>query len=99
MKKLVALYRTPKDPGEFDKHFSEVHTPLVKMYPGLLKLEVTRITEVPLEGTKYYLMAEMYFDSKESMDKALASKEGKAVSRDLMNFAAADVTIFSGDVV
>jgi uncharacterized protein (TIGR02118 family) len=44
------------------------------------------------------VMAEMYFDSKDAMETALASKEGKAVARDLMGFAANIVTIFYGDV-
>jgi uncharacterized protein (TIGR02118 family) len=44
------------------------------------------------------VMAEMYFDSKDAMETALASKEEKAVARDLMGFAANIVTIFYGDV-
>jgi hypothetical protein len=41
----------------------------------------------------------MSFDTKEAMDKALASPEGKAVARDLMSFAADVVTVFMGDDV
>ncbi|HTY59266.1 MAG TPA: EthD family reductase, partial [Bacteroidota bacterium] len=29
MTKLIALYRKPSDPAEFDKHYFEVHIPLV----------------------------------------------------------------------
>ena len=39
----------------------------------------------------------MYFDSREAMDEALSSPEGKAVSKDLMSFAAPLVTVFFGD--
>jgi uncharacterized protein (TIGR02118 family) len=42
-------------------------------------------------------MAEMYFDSKETMNAAMASQEGKAVARDLMSFAADVVTVFHGE--
>ncbi len=98
MTKLVALYRKPADAAEFDKHYVDIHTPLVKQYPGLKKLEITKITGAPIGETKYYLLAEMYFDNKEALDAALASKEGKAVAKDLMSFAADLVTVFIGEV-
>jgi uncharacterized protein (TIGR02118 family) len=44
-------------------------------------------------------MAEMYFDDRDTMDRALSSREGKAVARDLMTFAANQVTVFHGEVV
>ncbi len=98
MIKLIALYRRPSDTAAFDRHYDEIHIPLVRKYPGLRRVEVTRITGAPLGDVRYYLMAEMYFDSRDAMDTALSSPEGKAVARDLMSFAANDVTIFFGDV-
>jgi len=98
MIKLIALFRKREDMAEFDTHYANVHTPLVQKYPGLRKLEITRITGAPIGETKFHLMAEMYFDTKEAMDAALASPEGKAVARDLMNFAADIVTVFFGEV-
>ena len=98
MTKLIALYRKPEDTVEFDNHYENVHKPLVKKYPGLRKLEITRITGAPIGETKFYLMAEMYFDNKDAMDAALASPEGKAVTRDLISFAADIITVFHGEV-
>ncbi|MEK7249061.1 MAG: EthD family reductase, partial [Bacteroidota bacterium] len=97
MTKLIALYRKPSDVADFDKHYSEVHTPLVRQYPGLRRLEITRITGAPIGETKFHLMCEMYFDNKDAMGAALASNEGKAVARDLMSFAADVVTVFVGE--
>jgi uncharacterized protein (TIGR02118 family) len=97
MTKLIALYRKPADPVEFDKHYFEVHTPLVKKYPGLRKLEITRVTGAPIGETKFHILCEMYFDNKDAMDAALSSTEGKAVARDLMSFAAEYVTVFVGE--
>ena len=97
MTKLVALYRKAADPAEFDKHYFDIHTPLVKKYPGLRKLEITHVTGAPIGETKFHLMCEMYFDTKDAMDAALASPEGKAVARDLMSFAADVVTVFIGE--
>jgi uncharacterized protein (TIGR02118 family) len=98
MTKLIALYRKPADVAAFDKHYFEIHTPLVKQYPGLRKLEITKITGAPIGETKFHLLCEMYFDSQEAMDAALASKEGRAVAKDLMSFAADVVTVFIGEV-
>jgi uncharacterized protein (TIGR02118 family) len=94
MVKLIALYKTPENPAEFDKHYDEIHTPLVKKWPGLKKLEVSRIYGAPIGEPKHYLIAEMYFDNQESLQKALASPEGKAAARDLMQFAGNLVTMF-----
>ncbi len=79
MTKLIALYRKPPDPAEFDKHYFEIHTPLVRRYPGLRKLEILRVTGAPIGETKYHILCAMSFDSKEAMDSALASPEGKAL--------------------
>ena len=97
MIKLIALYRKPADAAAFEKHYDEIHTPLVRKYPGLRKLEITRITGAPIGEAKFHLMAEMSWDSKEAMDSALSSPEGKAVVKDLLSFAADVVTIFYGE--
>ena len=98
MIKLIALYKMPEDKSAFDKHYDEVHTPLVKKLPGLRKLEVARITGAPIGEPKHHLFAEMYFDNQDAMNAALASQEGKATARDLMSFAASIVTMFFAEV-
>jgi len=99
MIKLIALYRTPKNPEEFDEHYNNIHTPLVLQMPGLRKLEITRITCAPIGESKYYLFAEMYFDSVDAMNAANASPQGRATAKDLMSFAADIVTLFYGEAM
>ena len=98
MVKIIALYRKPADIESFDKHYFEIHAPLVRKMPGLLKLEVTKVTGAPIGEAPYYLMAEMYFDSVDAMNASNASPEGKAVVKDLMSFAASVITLFFGEV-
>jgi len=98
MVKLIALYKTPENTQEFDAHYNDVHTPLVKKMPGLRKLEVARITGAPIGEPKHYLIAEMYFDSQDALNAALASPEGKATGRDVMSFAANIVSMFFAEV-
>lgn len=87
MVKLVALYKNPSDVAAFEQHYTEVHTPLAKKMPGMRRLEVSRFTGSPGGEPKFYLMAEMYFDTKEAMMAALGSPEGKAAGKDVMSFA------------
>ncbi len=98
MVKLVAMYKTPDDTAAFDTHYKDVHTPIVKRWPGLRKLEVSRITGAPIGEPRHHLMAEMYFDDEESMQKALASPDGKAAAKDVMEFAGKLVTMFYAEV-
>ncbi len=98
MVKLVALYKSPADQEVFDKHYREVHIPLVKKIPGLRKVEVTRVLGAPIGQSQYYLMAELYYDSVDAMNAANASPEGRATVKDLMSFAANIVTLFFGEV-
>lgn len=98
MVKLIALYRTPENTEAFESHYFDIHTPLVKKWPGLKRLEVVKITGAPIGEPKHFLIAEMYFDDGDSMQRALASAEGKATARDLMEFAGNLVTMFFAEV-
>ncbi len=98
MVKLVALYRTPEDPAAFETHYFGIHTPLVQKWPGLIRLEVAKVTGAPIGEPKHYLMAEMYFQDETAMQNALRSPEGKATARDVMEFAGSLVSMFFAEV-
>jgi uncharacterized protein (TIGR02118 family) len=98
MVKLIALYKKPDDVPGFDKHYAEIHTPLVRKLPGLRNFEVSKITGSAIGETPPHLLCEMYFDSKDALDEALASAAGKAAGQDLMAFAAKYVTLMYADV-
>jgi uncharacterized protein (TIGR02118 family) len=92
MIKLVALYRKPADPAAFDKAYFETHIPLVKKIPNLRRVDVARVTGAPRGEPEFYLMAELYFDDKAALDKAMASPENAAAGKNLMGFARGLVT-------
>ncbi len=87
MVKLVALYRKPADTEAFDRSYFETHIPLVKKVPGLQRVEVSRITGAPRGEPDFYLMAELCFPDKETMDRGLASPENAEAGKNLMSFA------------
>ncbi len=98
MVKLVALYTHPADKEAFDRHYAEVHTPLVRQYPGLRRLEVARVTGSPRGESPYYLITEMYWDNADAMNASFSSPEGKAVARDARAFAADLLTMHIAEV-
>lgn len=98
MVKLVSLYKKPADVDAFEKHFTEIHVPLVHKMPGLRKLEVSRFTGSPGGEPRFYLMAELYFDDKGAMFAALGSEEGKAAAKDVMGFAGDIIHMMFADV-
>lgn len=99
MVKLIALYRKPADIEQFEKHYFEVHMPLVAKIPGLLKSEVARLKGLPGQDSKYYMITEMYFKDMDSFNAGMATPEGKASGKDLMGFARDYVDMLIGDVV
>jgi len=40
MAKMTVIYQTPKDISAFEKHYFDVHIPLAKQLPGLIKYEI-----------------------------------------------------------
>ncbi len=99
MVKLIALYRKPADAAAFDKAYFETHVPLVKQVPGLRGVEISRITGTPRGEPEYYLMAQMFFEDKATMDRAMASPENAEAGKNLMSFARGLVTFLFAENV
>jgi uncharacterized protein (TIGR02118 family) len=96
---LYALFRKPEEVQTFEAHFNNSLIPLLKNVPGLQGLHVTRITGAALGESKFHVVAQLEFDDRRVMDAALASKEGKAVVRDIMSFAPDLITVFFGEQI
>ncbi len=93
----IVLYKEPANKEAFDAYYFEKHVPLVQKVPGLLKIEVNRFSG---KNAPYYLMAILYFNSKDERKAALASSEGQAMNADVANFATPEhVTVGFADVV
>jgi uncharacterized protein (TIGR02118 family) len=81
--RMVVIYRTPKDPAAFDRHYSEVHVPLAHQIPGLRSYEVSKRPIVtPAGDVEPYLVAVLYFDSLDALRQAFATPEGRACAAD-----------------
>lgn len=99
MIKLTALYTKPDDPGAFDEHYFNVHVPLVKQIPGLLKCEIAKVIGAPIGEAQFYLQCDMYYENEDAMNAGLASSEGRRTAKDLMSFAANNVILMFSEIV
>jgi uncharacterized protein (TIGR02118 family) len=81
--KIVVLYGQPDDPAAFDRHYFDIHKPLVDAMPGLQRFETGTF------GTKtpYYRIAELYFADRDALSTATSSPEGQATSTDFAQIA------------
>ncbi|HEX2130048.1 MAG TPA: EthD family reductase [Actinophytocola sp.] len=104
MIKYVALYQAPADPEAFDKAYFESHKPLIDAVPGLVRQEIAKVTRTLVPGflgeTQPYLVAELYFESKDAMKAAFASPEWQVAGANLTEIGGMDlVAMFSAEVV
>ncbi|SEQ20960.1 conserved hypothetical protein [Lentzea xinjiangensis] len=104
MIKYIALYKKPADPEGFDRRYFESHLPIVNSVPGLVRAEVARVQRVVLAGflgeNEPHLIAEMYFDSEESMKAAVQSPEWATSGANLAEIGGMElVAMFSAEVV
>jgi len=86
--KLVVLYTKPEDPAAFDKHYFEVHAPLVGKIPGLQRFESGKFVTALDGGEKsFYRIAELYFADSDAMQAGFGSPEGGATATDYQAIA------------
>jgi uncharacterized protein (TIGR02118 family) len=79
--RFLAVYETPADPEAFDRHYRQIHIPLLRDLPKLRRYTVSRDV-TPLHGEPYYLIAELEWDTMDDLRAAFATPEGQATAAD-----------------
>lgn len=88
MYKLTVLYGHTDDPAEFDRYYHETHIPIAKKMNGLLRWTIGKCdSRVAGERPEYYLIANLYAESKAAMEAILESPAGRAAADDVSKFA------------
>lgn len=87
MVKFIVLWNTPEDPVAFERHYRDVHIPLVKQMPGLRRLTIGRHVTALGGGEPYYWIAELEWDSMDALQKARQSPQGQATAQDAASLA------------
>ncbi len=86
MARFLVLWGTPQDQEFFERHYREVHVPLVKQLPGVRRYTFSRAAR-PVRGDLYYRIAELDFDDITALQQAFASPEGCAAASDVDTLA------------
>lgn len=77
MFKFVTVYRQVDDVDLLESFFANTHLQLAEQLPGLRRTEVSRIHGKPGGGeSRFHLMYELYFDSRQAYLDALKSEPG-----------------------
>jgi uncharacterized protein (TIGR02118 family) len=91
--KLIAIYRQPENEVAFNKHYEEIHTPLVLKIPGLQSFTVNRVKKHLMGEDQPYMIVEMAYADRAAFDAAMTSDENKATGKDVMIFARGIVSL------
>ena len=84
MVRMLVLYNRPEDLAAFDKHYNEIHIPLAKQMPGLLRYTVSRNLS---KGAPYYLVAELDWEDMAAFRAAVAHPIAAEAAADVEKFA------------
>jgi uncharacterized protein (TIGR02118 family) len=88
MAQMIVIYKTPRDPAAFDRHYFEIHVPLARQLPGLRKLETSRGPVVSLYGAgEVHSVSTLHFDSLSDLNAAFMSECGRACAADRQQLA------------
>jgi uncharacterized protein (TIGR02118 family) len=80
---FVALYEKPEDVTGFEEHYRTVHVDIMRRWPGVQSVTVTRFNGTPRgAAAPFHLMAVVTFASDEEMVAALRSEGGAESARD-----------------
>jgi uncharacterized protein (TIGR02118 family) len=97
---LVVLYNQPKDTAAFEKYYAETHVPLFASHAqeiGVTHVELIKFAPgADGKPAPVYREADLRWDSKEAMDKGVATPGFKVVAADLPAFATGGFTVLSG---
>ncbi len=89
LKFMVVLYRREGlTRAQFRHHLEKVHAPLARALPGLKKYKQNHVVDDPTrKHPGWDAIVELYFDSRQAMEAAWESPQGKASDADLPLFA------------
>jgi uncharacterized protein (TIGR02118 family) len=97
--KVIVMYGPPTDRAAFEDYYTSTHLPLAAKMPNVARFEASRVTAAA-DGSEppYYRIAEVWFDSQETMQATLSSPEGQETVTDIPKFATGGATVLIAEV-
>src|SRR5947209_15028107 len=97
---VVVLYNQPKDTAAFEKYYAEKHVPLFAAHAqeiGVTRAELIKFAPgADGKSAAIYREADLRWNSKDAMEKGLATPGFKAVAGDIPAFATGGFTVLMG---
>jgi uncharacterized protein (TIGR02118 family) len=90
---LLTKKQTMSD-DEFARYLLEVHAPLARKMPGVVRYVVNIVQRPPSREPDYHAAAELWFDNREAMRGAFSSTQGEATQKDTVKFTSKTQTLF-----
>jgi len=94
---VSVCYGQPTDPAAFDDYYANNHVPLALKVPGLVSFTTGKCASLGRGEAPYYMVANLGFDTAETMKTALTSPEMAAASSDVPNFATGGAVLYSAE--
>jgi uncharacterized protein (TIGR02118 family) len=91
--KLMIMFGRTSDPIGLETRWSQDFVRLAEKMPGLRRVSVSRVLGGPGGEVDLHLVHEFYFDDLAAVQAAMASPEGQAAGRALMEFAGESATL------
>jgi uncharacterized protein (TIGR02118 family) len=97
LKFMVVIYRKPElTVAEFRRHLQTIHGPLAQQLPGLKKYIQNFVSDdSKRESPGWDAIVELFFESRDAMEAAWKSPQGKASDADLPLFVDMSRTTWS----
>jgi len=95
MHKLLVLYPEPADRETFREYYESKHLSLAEKLPGLLAWRYSCDVQSESGESAYFALFEAEFETKEAMENAMASPEGRAVQADVSNYASGGAVVLN----
>ncbi len=93
MVKLMILFKTASQGGDFDRRYAH-NLRLLRTMPGVKRIEESVVLGGPVDdAVSYHRVLEVYFSDFKALDAALVSEQGTVAGKDLMDFAGQNVEL------
>ena len=99
MWQFIVLYRRPEEPDAFVRDYRATHLPLVKRFPGLRRVTLSRVNpDNGSAGDEVFFISTMYWNDRDSLDAALRSPERAIAYEDTARFRRYQIGRYIGEV-
>ena len=95
---FVRYEGTAADAGEFVRYYREEHAAILRRFPGIrsivLHTPIAWRDPFPVQPDRFLMLAQMIFDSREDLDRALGSEARAEARRDFARFPRFEGSVF-----